>query len=158
MSTEFVTNTITCGCDAGRPKGYCHVHFTTDNAVQISPEVMTNTTDCGCDAGRPKGYCHVQFTIDSAVEKACRLSGALLLDREVYIDSAANGSRPIAPEPGKPVEGCWFCLSNPTADTDLVVSIGKAYPTTSPPPFPTLSYLAAARNSMAYPAYGHLSI
>ncbi len=101
---------------------------------------MTNTTgcgrhnDCGCDAGRPKGYCHVQFTIDSAVERACRLSGALLLDREVYIDSAANGSRPIAPEPGKPVEGCWFCLSNPTADTDLVVSIGKACPTTSTPP------------------------
>ncbi|KAL0053002.1 hypothetical protein WJX82_011315 [Trebouxia sp. C0006] len=77
------------------------------------------------DQGRPKGYCHVQFTIDSAVERACRLSGALLLDREVYIDSAANGSRPIAPEPGKPVEGCWFCLSNPSADTDLVVSIGE---------------------------------
>ncbi|KAL0037433.1 hypothetical protein WJX79_008053 [Trebouxia sp. C0005] len=77
------------------------------------------------DTGRPKGYCHVQFTIDSAVERACRLSGALLLDREVYIDSAANGSRPIAPEPGKPVEGCWFCLSNPTADTDLIVSIGE---------------------------------
>lgn len=67
----------------------------------------------------------MQFTADTAVERACRLSGALLLDREVYIDSAANGSRPIAPEPGKPVEGCWFCLSNPTADTDLVVSIGK---------------------------------
>lgn len=96
---------------------------------EFTSEFMTNTTDCGCDAGKPKGYCHVQFTIDSAVERACRLSGALLLDREVYIDSAANGSRPIAPEPGKPVEGCWFCLSNPTADTDLVVSIGKAYPT-----------------------------
>ena len=45
----------------------------------------------------------------------------MLLDRPIYIDS----SKPPAPEPGKPVEGCWFCLSNPTADTDLIVSIGK---------------------------------
>ncbi len=77
------------------------------------------------DAGRPKGWCHIQYTADDAVERACRLSGAMLLDREVFVDSATHG-RPAAPEPGKPVEGCWFCLSNPTADTDLVVSIGMS--------------------------------
>ena len=26
---------------------------------------------------------------------------------------------------GKPVEGCWFCLSNPSADVELVASVGE---------------------------------
>ena len=28
----------------------------------------------------------------------------------------------------KPVDGCWFCLSNPNADVELVASIGEALP------------------------------
>ncbi|KAL3157811.1 hypothetical protein ABBQ32_012233 [Trebouxia sp. C0010 RCD-2024] len=78
------------------------------------------------DQGRVKGWLHVQFEDGGAVERACRLTGAHLLDRPVYVEgpSGAQG-RPPKPDPGKPVEGCWFCLSNPTADTELIVSIGE---------------------------------
>lgn len=77
--------------------------------------------------GRVKGWLHVQFEAEDAVERACRLSGAHLLDRPVYVEGPGGaGVRPPKPDPGKPVEGCWFCLSNPSADTELIVSIGKA--------------------------------
>ena len=75
-------------------------------------------------AGKPRGWLHVQFDSEEAVERACRLSGAQLLDRPVYVQENTGGRAP-KPEPGKPVEGCWFCLSNPTADTELIVSIGE---------------------------------
>lgn len=65
----------------------------------------------------------MQFEEEDAVERACRLTGAQLLDREVFVDGPRGQPKP---DPGKPVEGCWFCLSNPTADTELIVSIGKA--------------------------------
>lgn len=58
------------------------------------------------------------------MERACELNGMDLMGRPLYIDAATAGRLPVT-EPGKPVEGCWFCLSNPNADTDLVVSIGK---------------------------------
>ena len=45
------------------------------------------------------------------------------MDRPIYVDPN-KPSQPVI-EPGKPVEGCWFCLSNPDADVDLIVSIGK---------------------------------
>lgn len=69
----------------------------------------------------------MQFEDGGAVERACRLTGAHLLDRPVQVEgpSGAQG-RPPKPDPGKPVEGCWFCLSNPTADTELIVSIGES--------------------------------
>ena len=75
-------------------------------------------------AGKLKGWAHVQFESEGAVERACGLNGMPLMNRPLYIDAAAAG-RPPLPDPGKPVEGCWFCLSNPNADTDLVVSIGE---------------------------------
>ena len=74
-------------------------------------------------AGKPRGWLHVQFEDEAAVERACRLTGAQLLDRAVFVDGPRAQPKP---DPGKPVEGCWFCLSNPTADTELIVSIGKA--------------------------------
>ena len=73
-------------------------------------------------AGKPRGWLHVQFEEEAAVERACRLTGAQLLDRAVFVDGPRAQPKP---DPGKPVEGCWFCLSNPTADTQLIVSIGK---------------------------------
>lgn len=78
--------------------------------------------------GKPRGWLHVQFEEEAAVERACRLTGAQLLDREVFVDGPRVQPKP---DPGKPVEGCWFCLSNPTADTELIVSIGKALQTQS---------------------------
>lgn len=78
--------------------------------------------------GKPRGWLHVQFEDEAAVERASRLTGAQLLDREVFVDGPRGQPKP---DPGKPVEGCWFCLSNPTADTELIVSIGKALQTQS---------------------------
>ena len=76
-------------------------------------------------AGKLKGWAHVQFESEGAVERACGLNGMELIGRPLYIDAATAGRAPVT-EPGKPVEGCWFCLSNPNADTDLVVSIGTS--------------------------------
>lgn len=44
------------------------------------------------------------------------------MGRQLGIDAAATGPRAGT---GKPVEGCWFCLSNANADIDLVVSVGE---------------------------------
>lgn len=46
------------------------------------------------------------------------------MGRELYIDAAARNDEERGRQLGKPVEGCWFCLSNPNADTELVASIG----------------------------------
>lgn len=70
--------------------------------------------------------CHVQFTEDGAVAAACALNGSLLLGRDLTIatstpinkpDSGEGGARSHRQqqqqfEPGKPVDGCWFCLSS----------------------------------------------
>lgn len=44
------------------------------------------------------------------------------MGREIGIDMAQGGAR----NAGKPVEGCWFCLSNPNCSSWLLVSIGQA--------------------------------
>ena len=47
------------------------------------------------------------------------------MGRELTIEPAAvSEEKPRERRVGKPVEGCWFCLSNPNADTELVASIG----------------------------------
>lgn len=43
------------------------------------------------------------------------------MGRQLTIDAASTGPGAGV---GKPVENCWFCLSNPSADVDLVVSVG----------------------------------
>ncbi len=45
------------------------------------------------------------------------------MGRDLFIGPA--GSKGIDKPSGEPVEGCWFCLSSQTADTRLIVSIGK---------------------------------
>jgi hypothetical protein len=64
----------------------------------------------------------VQFETEQAAKRACQLHGTDFMGRELTIDVSTSGVR--APS-GKPVEGCWFCLSNPNADVNLVASIGK---------------------------------
>lgn len=48
---------------------------------------------------------------------------AELMGRTLYIDAATSGAEAKA-RAAKPVEGCWFCLSNPNADVELVASVG----------------------------------
>lgn len=75
-------------------------------------------------AGKLKGFGHVQFTTVDAMERACQMNGMELMGRELYIDAEHQKQQDL-PEPGKPVAECWFCLSNPNADTGLVASIGE---------------------------------
>lgn len=44
--------------------------------------------------------------------------------REIFVDAASNRPAPAPLPAGQPVEGCWFCLSNPNADVELVASVG----------------------------------
>jgi diadenosine tetraphosphate (Ap4A) HIT family hydrolase len=82
--------------------------------------------------GRLNPFCHVQFDSAEAVDRACQLNGSDLCGRSVTVEQAAplpdrgpkGGPKGGAP-PGKPVDGCWFCLSNPNADVELVVSVGE---------------------------------
>ena len=76
-------------------------------------------------AGKLQGFGFVQFATPAAVEAALRMSGAALMGRELTVDAAsADGGGGAPAATGEPVEGCWFCLSNPNADVNLVASIG----------------------------------
>jgi len=76
-------------------------------------------------AGKLHGFGFVQFDSAAGAEAALRLHGSSLMGRELTVDAAsADTSGPGAPVTGEPVEGCWFCLSNPNADVNLVASIG----------------------------------
>ncbi|CAK0784495.1 hypothetical protein CVIRNUC_007699 [Coccomyxa viridis] len=74
--------------------------------------------------GKLHGYGFVQFETQAAAEQACQLHGSDFMGRQLTVDvaTAVEGSK--APT-GTPVEGCWFCLSNPNADVNLVASIGE---------------------------------
>ena len=65
----------------------------------------------------------MQFGTPEAAEKACQLHGSDFMGRELTVDVATAADGGKAPT-GTPVEGCWFCLSNPNADVNLVASIG----------------------------------
>ncbi len=75
--------------------------------------------------GKLNSYCHVQFDTKVAMERACQLNGSELMGRQIYIEPASTEERPKAPRQVQPVQGCWFCLSNPNADTALVASVGE---------------------------------
>lgn len=65
----------------------------------------------------------MQFETVDAAERACQLHGSEFMGRELTVDVATSQNRQTITV-GKPVEGCWFCLSNPNADVNLVASIG----------------------------------
>lgn len=73
--------------------------------------------------GKLNTYCHVQFENKEEMEKACQLNESELMGRTMYIEPAASEGR--KPKDAAPVEGCWFCLSNPNADINLVCSVGE---------------------------------
>lgn len=76
-----------------------------------------------CCAGKLHGYGFVQFGTQEAAEQACQLHGSDFMGRQLTVDVATAAEGGKAPT-GTPVEGCWFCLSNPNADVNLVASIG----------------------------------
>lgn len=78
-----------------------------------------------CDAGKLNGFGHIQFDSAEAVQRALTLHGSQLMGREIFVDAASNRPGPPPLPAGKPVEGCWFCLSNPNADVELVASVGE---------------------------------
>lgn len=63
--------------------------------------------------------------------------------REIFVDAASNRPAPAPLPAGQPVDGCWFCLSNPNADVELVASVGACsqwevlIPSDAPPPLLT---------------------
>lgn len=75
--------------------------------------------------GKLNSYCHVQFDTKEAMERACQLNGSELMGRQIYIEPASTEDRPKVQRQVQPVPGCWFCLSNPNADTALVASVGE---------------------------------
>lgn len=78
--------------------------------------------------GKLHSYCFVQFDTRDQMERACQLNGTELMGRQMFIEPAATEGGRSGNRRGGPVqavEGCWFCLSNPSADVDLVVSIGE---------------------------------
>lgn len=60
------------------------------------------------------------------MQRALALHGTELMGREIFVDAASNRPGPPPLPAGKPVEGCWFCLSNPNADIELVASVGAS--------------------------------
>lgn len=54
------------------------------------------------------------------MERACQLNGSEFMGRTLEIDASTARRR----TDGRPVDGCWFCLSNADADVDLVASVG----------------------------------
>ena len=94
---------------------------------------MTNHTSVRARTGRLNGFGHVQFDTEEAVQRALKLHSSELMGRELFVDAASNRPPEAALGTGKPVEGCWFCLSNPNADVNLIASIGAVEP--APPAF-----------------------
>ncbi len=71
-------------------------------------------------SGKLNTWCHIQFSTKNAMERACQLNEQDLMGRKLFIEPAMSRRRDAAP-----VEGCWFCLSNPNADIQLVASVGE---------------------------------
>lgn len=72
--------------------------------------------------GKLTTFCHVQFSSKEEMEKACQMNEQELMGRQLFIEPASAQGRK---KDAAPVEGCWFCLSNPNADVNLVCSVGQ---------------------------------
>jgi len=72
--------------------------------------------------GKLNTFCHVQFSSKEEMERACQMNEQELMGRQLFIEPASVHERK---KDAAPVEGCWFCLSNPNADVNLVCSVGQ---------------------------------
>lgn len=72
--------------------------------------------------GKLNTFCHVQFSTKEEMERACQMNEQELMGRQLFIEPASAQGRK---KDAAPVEGCWFCLSNPNADVHLVCSVGQ---------------------------------
>jgi len=96
----------------------------------------------GDDKGRPVGHCWIQYDGPEAAEAAVQLHEQMLMGRTVTIEMSTSTGGSVQPS-GKPVDNCWFCLSNSSAAVWLVVSVGQeAYLTLDKSPMHPLHCLA----------------
>ena len=72
------------------------------------------------ESGKLNTWCHIQFSTKEAMERACQMNDQELMGRKLHIEPAVARKKDA-----KPVDGCWFCLSNPNADVQLVASVGQ---------------------------------
>lgn len=72
--------------------------------------------------GKLNSYCHIQFENIEGMEKACHLHGTVFMGRTLTVEPASTFEEKRNTH--QPNPHCWFCLSNPNADTQLVVSVG----------------------------------
>ena len=77
------------------------------------------------DRGNMKGYAQVQFKTVEEMRKSCDLNENKLMGRPIFIEPATAKHKTKEHKDRHPVADCWFCLSNPTADLHLVVSVGS---------------------------------
>eukprot|EP00892_Ulva_mutabilis_P002291 jgi/Ulvmu1/12062/UM083_0075.1 len=75
--------------------------------------------------GKRASWLTVQFSEAAAVVDACKLSGHLMMGREItVIPKTQEGQEADMPlNLGQAVKDCWFCLSNDQADVQLVVDV-----------------------------------
>ena len=94
----------------------------TQNYISVVPHQKVSHVP----SGKLSGFGHIQFDTEEAVQRALKLHGADLMGRELFVDAAVNKPPDAVGASGKAVEGCWFCLSNPNADVNLIASIGAS--------------------------------
>ena len=91
--------------------------------------------------GRLLAYAFIQFEeVAGAAGAVSTIHGQRLFGRELHVDMAGAAGAPTSTPlnrpgggggpgaslpPAPPSHDCWFCLSNPDADVDLVVSVGE---------------------------------
>lgn len=131
--------------DSGRPQPWCHVQFTEYGAVPAA---------CALNGSRLMGreVCVATSTPLNKDQDKPPAGGQVPQDWRMELDGLPPGiyqqqqhgrqhggqrgrggargghqrqQRHPEPEPGKPVEGCWFCLSSDQVDVDLVSSVGE---------------------------------
>eukprot|EP00951_Prasinocladus_malaysianus_P022204 scaffold185453_cov44-Prasinocladus_malaysianus.AAC.1 len=66
------------------------------------------------DKGRPVGHCFVQYSNPQEAEAAMQLNQQELMGRSITIEMSTAGAQGTPKPTGKPVDSCWFCLSNPS--------------------------------------------
>lgn len=116
---------------AGRLNAFCHVQFDSTEAMERacqltgSRELPAGEAGCGVLAAGTAAEQALPCVLSTALPPSTspRPTLAELLGRSLLIDAASSG-KAAAARVVKPVEGCWFCLSNPNADVDLVASVG----------------------------------